>query len=179
MSRQIQIGAQSVRLQDHPLGDFLSLTDLAKLVNEDSSRVIAKWMELLRTIDFLAVWERENNPNFLETGFTELRMSAGVPSFFLSPKQWIERTRAIGIESKSGRHGGGTFAHHLIALEFCSTMDAEFRFKVFREYTQLRQNQAESWLRSHEFFLQRIEENALENQRLASDLRSGIPKIGG
>lgn len=177
MDRQITIGTHSIRLAEHPTGDFLSLTDLAKMVNEDTSKVISKWMELLRTIDFLHTWERNFNPNYREAGFAEIRMSAGVPSFFLSPKQWIERTNAVGIESRSGRYGG-TWAHHLIALEFCSTMDAEFRFKVFREYTALRQNQAENWLKTHAFFLQKIEDNALENNRLAIEIKDGLKKQG-
>ena len=106
----------------------------------------------------------------------KIRGKAGVPNFFLSPKQWIKRTKAIGIETASGRYGG-TFAHHLIALEFCSTMDSKFRFKVFKEYTELKQNEAERWLKTHQFFLSRIEDNALENNRIAKDLRSDIKKL--
>lgn len=173
MEKQINIGEHQIRIEDHPLGDFLSLTDLAKMVHEDTSRVISKWMELLRTIEFLNVWEKNFNPNYLESEFAAIRMSAGVPNFFLSPKQWIERTNAIGIASKAGRYGG-TYAHHLIALEFCSAMDPEFRFKVFKEYTALRQNQAENWLKAHQFFLQKIEDNSLENNRLAAQLQASL-----
>ena len=178
MEQEIIIGEHAVRLVGHPLGDYLSLTDLAKMVNEDTSRVIGKWIELLRTIDFLHTWEKNYNPKYNETGFAEIRMAAGVPNFFLSPKQWIERTNAIGIESKAGRHGGGTYAHHLIALEFCSTMDPEFRFKVFKEYTELRKHQAENWLKSHQFFLQKIEDNALENNRLAMVMQEEAKNLG-
>ena len=177
MEKEIIIGEHTVRLAENPLGDYLSLTDLAKMVHEDTSRVIGKWIELLRTIDFLHTWEKNYNPAYNETGFAEIRMAAGVPNFFLSPKQWIERTNAIGIHSKPGRHGGGTYAHHLIALEFCSTMDPAFRFKVFKEYTELRKNEAENWLKSHQFFLQKIGDNALENSRLASAILEEAKKV--
>ena len=173
----IIIGEHTIRVEANPLGDYLSLTDLAKRVHEDTSRVISKWIELLRTLDFLHTWEKHYNPGYNEAGFTEIRMGAGVPNFFLSPKQWIDRTNAIGIGTKSGRYGG-TFAHHLIALEFCSTMDPEFRFKVFKEYTELRKTQAENWLMTHRFFLQRIEDNALESNRMAREIRENADKLG-
>ncbi|MDF1864092.1 MAG: KilA-N domain-containing protein [Saprospiraceae bacterium] len=127
MERKIIIGDRSIRIKDGEHGDYLSLTDLAKLVNEDSARVISKWMELLRTVEFLNTWESTFNPNYNSEAYKEIRIKAGVPNFFLSPKQWRKRTNAIGIETASGRYGG-TYAHHLIALEFCSTMDSEFRF---------------------------------------------------
>lgn len=176
MSKNIIIGHQEVRIKDTKLGDFISLTDLAKLVHEDTSRVIGKWIELLRTIDFLHVWESTYNDNYSIDAYQQIRMKAGVPAFYMSPKQWINKTNAIGIETKAGRYGG-TYAHHLIALEFCSTMDAEFRFKVFKEYTTLKQNQAENWLKGHAFFINKLESNALENSRIAEVLKDEIKKL--
>lgn len=29
----------------------------------------------------------------------------------MSPQKWINETNAVGLISKSGRYGGGTFAH--------------------------------------------------------------------
>jgi len=42
--------------------------------------------------------------------FDGIRKQAGLNSFILTAKQWIERTGAIGIQSKAGRYGG-TYAH--------------------------------------------------------------------
>lgn len=41
---------------------------------------------------------------------------AGLNSFVMTPKKWIESAHAIGITSKSGRYGG-TFAHKDIVGE--------------------------------------------------------------
>ncbi len=38
------------------------------------------------------------------------RKQAGLNSFILTARQWIERTGAIGIQSRAGRYGG-TYAH--------------------------------------------------------------------
>lgn len=176
MNKNIRIGEQEIKIKETETGDYLSLTDLAKLVNTDTSRVISRWIEMLRTIDFLDVWEKKYNPNYRVEGYQEIRMKAGVPSFYLSAQQWIKNTNAIGIESKSGKYGG-TYAHHLIALEFCSTMSPEFRFKVFHEYLEMKQNDAQQWLKEHEFYLRKIEDNSLENNRLAQDLKQNIKQL--
>ncbi len=169
MSKEITIGAHKIAIKETPNGDFLSLTDLAKLVNEDTSRVLSKWIELLSTLDFLHTWEKDNNPDYNESGYKSVRIKAGVPNFYLSVGKWIKTVNAVGITTKSGRYGG-TYAHHLIALEFCSAMDAEFRYKVFKEYTAMKQNEAERWLKTHEFFLRKIEDNALATNEFVKSI---------
>ena len=66
-------------------------------------------MSTYYTVDFLAVWEQVNNPNFNRMGFHTVRNGEG--RLFLTPKRWVEMTNAIGLFSKSGRYGGGIFAH--------------------------------------------------------------------
>jgi hypothetical protein len=46
------------------------------------------------------------------------KIESGSNGFVLTSKQWAEKTGAIGIISKAGRYGGGTFAHKDIAFEF-------------------------------------------------------------
>lgn len=71
------------------------------------------------TIELLGFWESIYNPNFKPVEFDGFRKQAGLNSFVMTPKRWIENTNAIGIISKAGRYGG-TFAHKDIALEFAS-----------------------------------------------------------
>jgi len=172
MSKEIVIGTHRVAIKETKDGDFLCLTDLAKLISEDTSRVISKWLELLSTLDFLNTWEIDNNPDYNTEGYLSLRLKAGVPSFYLSAKKWIATTNAKGIVAKPGRYGG-TYAHHLIALEFCSAMDAEFRYKVFKEYTAMKQNQIEKWLKTHEFYLKKIEDNTLATNQFVKAILEG------
>ena len=39
-------------------------------------------------------------------GFVTFKSQAGLNSFNLTPRKWIEATNAIGIISKAGRYGG-------------------------------------------------------------------------
>jgi len=63
-------------------------------------------------------------------------------SFLLSPKQWIEKTNAVGIISKSGRYGG-TFAHKDIAFEFASWISIEFKLFIIKEFQRLKEDENE------------------------------------
>ena len=78
-----------------------------------------------------------NNPDFKPLEFEGFRKQAGLNSFVLTPKRWIETTNAIGIVSKSGRNGG-TFAHQDIALEFASWISIEFKLYVIKEFQRLK-----------------------------------------
>ena len=90
------------------------------------------------TIEFLGIWERINNVNFKGVEFDAFKNQAGANSFVLSPQRWIEKTGAIGIISKSGRYGGGTFAHKDIAFEFASWISAEFKLYLIKEFQRLK-----------------------------------------
>jgi hypothetical protein len=56
----------------------------------------------------------------------------------ISPKKWIDSTNAIGLLSKAGRYGGGTFAHKDIAFEFGSWLSAEFKLYLIKEFQRLK-----------------------------------------
>lgn len=121
---------------------FISLTDIAKKFNPNTDVVIQNWMRTGDTLDYLGLWETLNNSDFNDEAFREFRIQAGSGGFFLSPKQWIEKTGAIGMESRAGR-GGGTYAHRDIALEFCSSLSAAFRLYIVKEFQRLKEEEAE------------------------------------
>jgi len=89
------------------------------------------------TIELLGFWESIYNPNFKPLEFEGFRKQAGLNSFVMTPKRWIENTNAIGIISKSGRYGG-TFAHKDIAFEFASWISIEFKLYVIKEFHRLK-----------------------------------------
>jgi len=83
--------------------DYISLTDMAKYKNaEIPAHVISHWLSTKYTVEFMGIWETLNNSNFNLTEFREVKNASG-GSFTLSPKQWIERTNAIGIVSNAGK----------------------------------------------------------------------------
>jgi hypothetical protein len=133
---------------------YISLTDMAKLKNaEIPATVISHWMTTNFTMNFMGVWERMHNPHFNLTGFSEVKMASTESGFALSPKQWIEKTGAIGIISRSGRYGGGTFAHRHIAFEFATWLSPEFKYFLISEFDRLKEEEQQRL--SAEWSLQR------------------------
>jgi len=121
--------------------DYISLTDIARHKNLDrTDDLIRNWIRNRNTIEFLGIWEQLNNLNFKPVEFDGFRKQAGLNSFTLTPKQWIEKTGAIGIISKAGRYGG-TYAHKDIAFEFASWISVEFKLYLIKEFQRLKENE--------------------------------------
>ncbi len=122
--------------------DFISLTDIAKYKNaEATGLVISHWLSTRYTVEFMGLWEQLHNPNFNVTEFSNIKNNSGSNGYVLSSKQWIEKTNAIGIISKAGRYGGGTYAHKDIAFEFASWISAEFKLYLIKEFQRLKEDE--------------------------------------
>jgi hypothetical protein len=118
--------------------DYISLTDIARYKNSlEPKNVVANWMRLRNTIEYLGIWEKLNNPDFKGLEFDAFLHEAGANAFTLSPQRWIDSTNATGIVSRSGR-GGGTFAHKDIAFKFASWISAEFELYIIKDYQRLK-----------------------------------------
>jgi len=121
--------------------EFISLTDIAKYRNNvEPFSVINNWMRSKSTIEFVGLWEKLNNADFKPLEFDRFKVEAGNNYFVLSPQRWIEATNAIGITSKSGRHGG-TFAHKDIAFEFATWISSEFKLYLITEFQRLKNDE--------------------------------------
>jgi hypothetical protein len=92
------------------------------------------------TIEFLGIWERLNNADFKPLEFEGFKNKAGLNSFVLTPRQWIDATKATGLISKSGRYGG-TYAHKDIAFEFASWISVEFKLYLIKEFQRLKEEE--------------------------------------
>lgn len=122
--------------------DFISLTDMARYKNSTAPKdVVKNWLRLRSTIEFLGLWEELYNPSFKGVAFDSFKIRAGENAFTLSPQQWIKATGAIGLISKSGRYGGGTYAHKDIAFEFASWLSPEFKLYIIKDYQRLKEDE--------------------------------------
>jgi hypothetical protein len=123
--------------------DFISLTDIAKHKEPDrSDHVIQNWMRNRNTIEFLGIWESLYNIDFKPLEFEGFRNRAGLNSFVLTPRQWIDSTGAIGLVSNAGRYGG-TYAHKDIAFEFAAWISVEFKLYLIKEFQRLKDDESE------------------------------------
>ena len=123
--------------------DYISLTDLAKFKNDKNpANVIIHWLSNKDTALYVGLWEELNNENFNFTEYREIKINEiGTSSYTMSPKQWIQRTNAIGLISKGGKYSIGTYAHPDLAFEFASWLSVEFKLYLIREFERLKQNE--------------------------------------
>ena len=121
--------------------DYICLMDIARFKDPDGiDDLIRNWLRNRNTLEFLGVWERLNNPRFNPVEFDGIKIQAGLNSFTLTAKQWIEKTGAVGITSKPGRYGG-TFAHRDIAFEFAAWISVEFKLYLIKEFQRLKEDE--------------------------------------
>lgn len=137
----IEVQGTSIAVLSQNQQDIICLTDIAKFKNPDHpDDVIRNWLRNRNTVEFLGVWERLNNPGFNPVEFDGIRLQTGLNSFVLTPKQWIEKTGAVGITSSAGRYGG-TYAHKDIAFEFASWVSVEFKLYLIKEFQRLKEEE--------------------------------------
>ena len=138
---KLQVLAQEVQLLSVNEEDYICLTDIARFKDtERTDYLISNWMRNRNTIEFLGLWEQINNSTFNPIEFDGIRKNAGLNSFILTAKQWIEKTSAIGILSKAGRYGG-TYAHKDIAFEFATWISVEFKLYLIKEFQRLKESE--------------------------------------
>jgi hypothetical protein len=135
----IEVQGTAITVLSHREEDYISLTDMAKKFGDDS--LIYSWMRNRNTLEYLGIWERIHNPDFKGGEFETFKTQAGLNSFHLTPRKWIEATAAIGIQSRAGRHGGGTYAHKDLAFEFGSWLSPEFKLYLIKEFQRLKEDE--------------------------------------
>ncbi|MEA2045941.1 MAG: KilA-N domain-containing protein [Euryarchaeota archaeon] len=137
----IEVKGAAITVLSQKEDDYICITDIARYKNaERTDDLVRNWLRNRNTIEFLGIWEQLNNPDFKPVEFDGIRMQAGLNSFTLTPKQWIEKTGAIGIISKAGRYGG-TYAHKDIAFEFASWISVEFKLYLIKEFQRLKDDE--------------------------------------
>ena len=97
--------------------------------------IVRNWMRNRTVIEFLDAWERIYNPHFNSVESDRIKKEVGLITFRPSPKMWVEATQSIGIYSKTGRYGSGTFAPKDIAFEFGTWLSPTFKYTFFGNFS--------------------------------------------
>jgi hypothetical protein len=118
--------------------DYISLTDMLRA--KDGEFFISDWLRNRNTLEYLGIWEKLNNPHFNYGEFAIIKSQAGLNSFKVSVKEFVEKTNAICLQAKAGRYGG-TYAHKDIAFEFGMWISPEFKIYLVREFQRLKEEE--------------------------------------
>jgi hypothetical protein len=139
MAKKIKVENKEISIQIVNDSEYISLTDMVR--GNEGSDHIRNWLRNRNTVEFIGLWETIHNPDFKGVEFDTFRKEAGLNSFNLTPRKWVESTDAIGIYSKSGRYGG-TYAHKDIAFEFGSWISPLFKLMLLKEFQRLKEEES-------------------------------------
>ena len=153
MANKINVQGTEINIMTVNEEDFISLTDMLKA--KDGDFFISDWLRNRNTVEFLGIWEKIHNPNFNYGEFAVIRNQTGLNSYKISVKEWVEKTKAVGLKATAGRYGG-TYAHKDIAFEFGMWISAEFKIYLIQEFQRLKDE---------------------ENKKLGWDIRRNLAKI--
>jgi len=132
---KIEVKGTEISIMTINNDDYISLTDMLKA--KDGDFFVSDWLRNRNTVEFLGIWERIYNPNFNYGEFATIKSQAGLNSYKISVKEWVEKTNAIGLKATAGRYGG-TYAHKDIAFEFASWISPKFKLYLIKEFQRLK-----------------------------------------
>jgi hypothetical protein len=135
----MEVQGTSVSVLSTQGGDYISLTDMLKA--KDGEFFISDWLRNRNTVEFLGIWERVHNPAFNYGEFAIIKSQAGLNSYKISVKDWVIKTKAIGLRATAGRYGG-TYAHKDIAFEFGMWISPEFKVYLIKEFQRLKEDES-------------------------------------
>ena len=128
MSKRIEVLNVGIRVTAIGDKEYICLTDIGRYRNPAASDdLIRNWIRNRNTLEFLGLWELIYNPEFKSVEFDGIKMQAGLNSFSLTPKQWIDMdSRFRGNDGK----GRGIYASFMRELprHYVPRNDACLRF---------------------------------------------------
>lgn len=137
-NRKINVQGKEITIIGDEGCEYISLTDMLKA--KDGEFFISDWLRNRNTVEYLGIWESVYNPDFNYGEFDVIKSQAGLNSYRLSVKEWVEKTNAIGLRATTGRYGG-TYAHPDIAFEFGMWISPQFKIYLIKEFQRLKEDE--------------------------------------
>ncbi|MFN0293027.1 KilA-N domain-containing protein [Pedobacter helvus] len=139
-SKKIEVEGKEITIILDKEQEYISLTDMLKA--KDGDFFISDWLRNRNTVEYLGIWESVYNPDFNYGEFAIIKSQAGLNSYKLSVKDWVEKTNAVGLRATAGRYGG-TYAHPDIAFEFGMWISPQFKIYLIKEFQRLKKEETD------------------------------------
>jgi hypothetical protein len=97
-NKTITVKGTVITIINENSGDHISMTDMLKA--KDGDFFISDWLRNRNTIEFLGIWESVYNPTFNYGEFATIKSQAGLNSYKISVKEWVEKTNDRGESNR-------------------------------------------------------------------------------
>ena len=116
------------------MDNYINISNIATQISDmNAGYAIQSWLRDYHVLEFLMLWESKCNLEFDKSAYDDLVESAKRNKVTITPKMWIENTKAVGLISKAGRNGG-TLAHPAIACEFMIWLSPRYRLMIVETF---------------------------------------------
>jgi len=166
--KKIQVEQIEISILKKEGRDYICITDIARKFSDSPNDTIKSYLRNGNNLEYMAAWEQLYNENFKTVVADRFRIESVKNSFTLSIKQWVDKTKAIGIYSTPGRYGG-TYAQKDIAYQFAMWLSPVFQLFIVKEFDRLKQIEE----KSQQFYLDKIFNSTLEANQLSKFLLDG------
>ena len=107
-SKKLNVQGNEITIIENKDKEYISLTDMLKA--KDGDFFISDWLRNRNTVEYLGIWESVYNPSFNYGEFAIIKSQAGLNSYKISVKEWVEKTNAHGyhVQSASTQNVNGS-----------------------------------------------------------------------
>ena len=98
-SKTINFKGTEITIIQKEASECISLTDMLKA--KDGDFFISDWLRNRNTVEFIDIWENIYNPNFNYGEFDIIKSQAGLNSYKLSVKEWVEITTLQSLSKQN------------------------------------------------------------------------------
>lgn len=86
---KINVNGTEINVVSRNNADYICITDMLKA--KDGEFFVTDWLRNRNTLEYIGTWENVYNPNFNLDGFEEIIKKAGLNSFKISVKEFVEK----------------------------------------------------------------------------------------
>ena len=122
-NKKINVQGNEITIIENKGKEYISLTDMLKA--KDGDFFISDWLRNRNTVEYLGIWESVYNPDFNYGEFAIIKSQAGLNSYKISVKEWVEKTNAIGLK----------------AFEFGMWISPQFKIFLIKEFQRLKEEE--------------------------------------
>ena len=98
-TKKIIVIGSEINIINYDGREYISITDMLKA--KDGDFFISDWLRNRNTVEFLGIWERVYNQDFNYGEYAIIKSQAGLNSYKISVKEWVEKNQCNRYKSYS------------------------------------------------------------------------------
>lgn len=112
--------------------EYISLNKIASKKGKEKERIISSWIQKRETVEFLAVFEALNNPDFNQIEYELILDEIDRNVSTLTPKEWVRRVNGSAFIYSEEKKDN--YAEPSVAFSFALDLFPEYKALIIERY---------------------------------------------